>query len=81
MEVGCIKRLRSQITVKVQHSLRKENTKANYFANLVFCFVGEFQFNHFQEVPSKGRKIINLVKLGVPHIRRTTTTNNFDRIT
>ncbi|MCE0480949.1 hypothetical protein HAX54_038259 [Datura stramonium] len=32
--------------------------------------VGNFQFNLFQEMPSEGRRIINLEKMGTHQIRR-----------
>lgn len=51
------------MSAKVQHSFRKGNTLANYLTNLVFIFAGSFQFNHFQEMPSEGRRIINLDKM------------------
>lgn len=70
MEVDCIKRLRTQITARVQHSFKKRNTLTEYFSSLVFCFVGKFYFSHFHELSSKGMKIITLDKLVVPHIRR-----------
>lgn len=72
MEVSCILRIRDQLSVRVEHSPREGNAFADYLANLVFIFVGDFQLNYVQDMPSEGRKILNLDKHGVPYIRRTT---------
>ncbi|KAG5609282.1 hypothetical protein H5410_020563 [Solanum commersonii] len=53
LEVNSINRLRDLMTVRVQHSLRE----------------GIVEFNHFQEVPSAGKTIINADKYGLPHLR------------
>ena len=71
LEVNSMNLLRRSLSVRVQHSLREGNTLADYFANLVFVFAGDFQFNSLLEVPSEGRKIIILDKRGTPQIRRT----------
>lgn len=72
MEVNAINRLRRRIsTARVRHSLREGNTLADYFANLVFVFAGNFQFNPFQDIPYEGRIIINLDKFGTPQLRRS----------
>lgn len=47
MVVNSIKRLCQVISVRVQHSLREGNVLANFFANLVFVFAGNFQINSF----------------------------------
>ncbi|KAK4716438.1 hypothetical protein R3W88_014776 [Solanum pinnatisectum] len=60
MEVNSINRLRDLMSVRVQYSLRERNTLADFFSNLVFHFAGTYKFNLFQEVPSVGRRIINL---------------------
>ncbi|KAK4724480.1 hypothetical protein R3W88_027259 [Solanum pinnatisectum] len=57
------------MSVRVQHSLREGNTLADFFANLVFHFAGIYEFNQFQEVPSAGRRIINLDKPSSPQLR------------
>lgn len=72
-DINYIQSLRRNFLVRVQHSFREGNTLADYFANLVFDFAGEFQFNSFLEIPSEGRKILNLDKIGTPQIRRSIT--------
>lgn len=76
MEVNSIKDMMDSCSARVQHSLGKGNTLADYLANLVFHFAGNFEFNSFHEIPSAGRKIINLDKQGIPQmrIRQCTTT-------
>ncbi|KAH0635938.1 hypothetical protein KY290_036338 [Solanum tuberosum] len=69
MEVNSIKRLMETMSVRVQHSLREGNTLADYFANLVFDFAGPVEYMNFLDVPSKGKKIINLDKLSLPNMR------------
>lgn len=72
-DINYIQSLRRNLLVRVQHSLWEGITLADYFANLVFDFAGEFQFNSFLEIPSEGRKILNLDKIGTPQIRRSIT--------
>jgi len=49
MEANSINRLRNALTVRVQHSLREENTLVDFFANFVFDFAGNFEYNKFRE--------------------------------
>ncbi|KAG5632132.1 hypothetical protein H5410_003849 [Solanum commersonii] len=45
--------------------------------------VSNYQFNNFQEVPSQGRRLINLDKHSIPNIRRSTTykcNNRMDQV-
>ena len=51
IEVNSINRLRNVLIVRVQqYSLRKENIVDEFFANLVFDFAGNFEYNNFHEV-------------------------------
>lgn len=59
------------LSVRVVHSLREGNILADFFTNLVFDFADDFQSNCLEEVPVKGKAIINLDKKGTPNIRRT----------
>lgn len=68
-EVKTINRIRNGLSVRVQHSLREGNTLANFFANLVFSFAGTYEFSSIQEVPSAGKKIINLDKINTLSMR------------
>lgn len=52
-----------------QHVLREENVVANVLANLVFYFVGTLTFNSFYELPSAGRRLINMDKAQTPNLR------------
>ncbi|KAF3617994.1 putative non-specific lipid-transfer protein AKCS9-like [Capsicum annuum] len=45
MEVKTINRIKSVISVRVQHSLREGNTLADFFTNLVFSFAGEYHLD------------------------------------
>lgn len=45
------------------------NTLADFFANFVFYFAGNYEYKSFQEVPSFGKKIFNLDKYKTPHMR------------
>ncbi|WMV12279.1 hypothetical protein MTR67_005664 [Solanum verrucosum] len=69
-EVRFIQNLKGIVSARVQHSLREGNTLADYFANLVFDFAGNYQLNSVQEVPNEGKKIIYMDKSGTPNIRR-----------
>lgn len=70
LEVNDIRRLRGVVSARVKHSFREGNTLADFFTNLVFSFAGDFQINHFQDIPSEGRKLLNLDKQGTTYIRR-----------
>ncbi|KAH0650163.1 hypothetical protein KY284_030075 [Solanum tuberosum] len=70
LEVNSINCLRRSLSASVHHIFREGNTLTNYFANLVFDFVSDYQFIHFQDTPMEGWIILNLDKSGTPHIRR-----------
>ncbi|KAG5617650.1 hypothetical protein H5410_017474 [Solanum commersonii] len=55
MEVNSVRALMCNISVRVIHSFRE----------------GDFQFNYFGEIPTIGKRILNLDKAGTPHIRRS----------
>lgn len=58
------------MSVRVIHPLKEGNTLAKFFPDLIFNFAGDFQFNNVEQVPNKGRAIIELDKSGTPTIRR-----------
>ncbi|MCD9638650.1 hypothetical protein HAX54_022740, partial [Datura stramonium] len=69
MEVNYINLLKRKLSARVQHAFREGNALTDYY-NLVFVFAGNFQFSNFQEMPSEGRRILNLEKMGTHQIRR-----------
>ncbi|KAH0691451.1 hypothetical protein KY289_018809 [Solanum tuberosum] len=73
LEVNIINELMRIVSTRVQHSLREGNTLADFLTNLVFIFAGGFQYNQFQELPNEVKRIIDLDKVGTPHIRRRST--------
>lgn len=75
-EVKRIKGMKDHFNVIFQHVLQEGNTLANYFANLVFSFAGTIIFNSFTEVPSTGRRILNLDKSKTPNLRVRITKGN-----
>jgi len=68
--INSIQSLLRVLTVKVVHSLREGNTLADFLTNLAFDFAGEINFNTADQLPAKGRCILNMDKLGLPNIRR-----------
>lgn len=70
MVVNSIRAVMSDILVREVHFLQHGNTLDDFLTNLVFDFVDDFQFNDFEYAPAKGRRIINLDKIGTPNIRR-----------
>ncbi|WMV33517.1 hypothetical protein MTR67_026902 [Solanum verrucosum] len=52
MKVNSINRLRNSMSVRVQHSLREENTLADFFANLVFLFAALAQASSRRPPPA-----------------------------
>lgn len=70
MVVKSIGTLIENLSVRVIHFHRKCNTLADFFANLIFDFAGDFHFNNVEQVPWLGKAIIELDKKGTPNIRR-----------
>nr|XP_016451963.1 PREDICTED: 14.7 kDa ribonuclease H-like protein [Nicotiana tabacum] len=68
-EVKKIKEIKKNYNVIFQHVLREGNTVADFLANLVFSFTGAIQFHSFSEMPSAGRRLINLDKSKTPNFR------------
>lgn len=68
-EVKRIKEMKEQFNVIFQRVLREGNTVADFLANLVFSFAGTIQFHSFSELPSVGKRLINLYKSQVPNLR------------
>lgn len=62
LEVNFIRELMSQVTARVVHSLWEGNTLADYFANMVLDFAGDFQITNVEDIPAQGRRIIKLDK-------------------
>ncbi|XP_070037047.1 uncharacterized protein [Nicotiana tomentosiformis] len=68
-EVKRIKEMKDQFNVIFQHVLRDGNAVADVLANLVFSFVGTLIFQSLTELPTAGRKLINLDKAQIPNLR------------
>lgn len=64
-----IKGIRNHFNVIFQHVLREGNTVANFIANIVFSFAGITQFHSYNDLPSAGRRLINLDMSQTPHLR------------
>ena len=68
-EVKRIKEIKEHFNVLFHHVLREGNIVIDYLTNLVFCFAGTIQFHSFSEMPSVGRRLINLDKSQTPNLR------------
>lgn len=68
-EMTRIKDIKSIYNVLFQHVLREGNTVVDFLANLVLSFVGTITFQSFQELPSKGKALINMDKAQIPNLR------------
>ncbi|WMV53847.1 hypothetical protein MTR67_047232, partial [Solanum verrucosum] len=52
-----------------QHIYREGNKLADYLANLAINSTKKKTFSSFQQLPSLGRKIINMEKAQIPSLR------------
>lgn len=68
--VNSIRSLIKNMLVRVVHSLREGNTLANFSTNLVFDFVGDFEYRSLEQALVGERYIINMDNTGTPNIRR-----------
>jgi len=68
-EVRKIKHIKNNYNVVFQHVLREGNIVADFFANLAFTFAGTHTFQSFNELPSAGKKLINMDKSQIPNLR------------
>lgn len=58
-----------QLSVIIQHVFKESNTLTNFLTNYAFDFVGEASFNSFSELPTAGRRILNLDKAQTPNFK------------
>ncbi|XP_059315633.1 uncharacterized protein LOC132066321 [Lycium ferocissimum] len=68
-EVERIRKMKAEFNVIIQHVYREGNTLADFLTNLAFDFAGTQSFNSFAELPSAGKKILNLDKHQVPNLK------------
>nr|XP_009616365.1 uncharacterized protein LOC104108915 [Nicotiana tomentosiformis] len=68
-EVQKIQELRDHFNVIFQHVYREGNIIADYLANIAFSFVGTTHFHSFAELPTVGRRLINMDKSQIPNLR------------
>lgn len=71
IEVKRIKQSLASGGVVVEHTVREGNKLSEFFANLIFCFVGtqRIHYTSIQEVPAQGKAIISLEKSKMPNLR------------
>ncbi|XP_019237121.1 PREDICTED: uncharacterized protein LOC109217336 [Nicotiana attenuata] len=68
-DVKKIREMKGHFNVIFQHVLREGNTVADFIANIVFSFAGTTEFHSFSELPSAGKRLINLDKSQTPNLR------------
>ncbi|XP_060200320.1 uncharacterized protein LOC132628562 [Lycium barbarum] len=68
-EVDIIKKLKARCNVLILHVYREGNSLAYFLTNLAFYFAGTSRFNSFVDLPSAGKRIINMDKQQIPNIR------------
>ncbi|XP_075092125.1 uncharacterized protein LOC142172415 [Nicotiana tabacum] len=61
--------MKDNFNVIFQHVFREGNSLADFIANIVFSFAGTFEFHSFSELPSAGRRLINIDKSQSPNLR------------
>lgn len=64
-----IRNLMSNINATITHIYREGNTLADYSANLATQSEHATTFNNFQQLPTAGRKILNMDKMQIPNLR------------
>ncbi|WMV18780.1 hypothetical protein MTR67_012165 [Solanum verrucosum] len=55
--------------VKIKHIFREGNQIADYLANLSINHIEKQEFNSFIDLPTTGKRIINMDKIQTPSIR------------
>ncbi|XP_060202710.1 uncharacterized protein LOC132631124 [Lycium barbarum] len=68
-EMERIRKMKVEFNVIIQHVYIEGNTLAGFLINLAFDFASTQSFSSFAELPSTGRKILNLDKRQVPNLR------------
>lgn len=61
--------LMKDATINMEHIYREGTSLSYYLANHAFEVEGRQLYNTFRELPSQGRKVLNLDKLEVPNLR------------
>ncbi|XP_075084856.1 uncharacterized protein LOC142168095 [Nicotiana tabacum] len=61
--------MKDNFNVIFQHMFKEGNSVADFIANMVFSFAGTSEFHSFSELPSAGRRLINLDKSQSPNLR------------
>lgn len=74
-EVEKIRRVMENFNVIIHHIYREGNTLADFLTNLAFDFAGTAKFSNFSELPSAGRRILNLDKQQIPNLRTKNAKN------
>ncbi|KAK4722151.1 hypothetical protein R3W88_012384 [Solanum pinnatisectum] len=67
-----------QINVQVQHIFREANQLADYVANTAINKEAKQVFFNFNQLPSRGRKLLNIDKHKIPLVRIKTRRINID---
>ncbi|XP_015165784.1 uncharacterized protein [Solanum tuberosum] len=64
-----IQGIMSQMNTTVKHNFREANQLADYIANLAIDKEEKQQFQHYNQIPSMGMKILSIDKHQIPSIR------------
>ncbi|XP_060200867.1 uncharacterized protein LOC132629156 [Lycium barbarum] len=68
-EVERIQKMMGTFNVIMHHVYREGNSLADFLTNIAFDFAGTSKVNTFSELPSAGRKILNMEKMQIPNLR------------
>lgn len=68
----------NNFNVIVEHVIREGNTLADFMTNYVFIFISTSIFHYFSEMPSAGRRLLNLDKSHTPNLNIRVTRINLD---
>lgn len=64
-----IQNMMEQMNVQIIHIFREANLLADYITNLAINIAEKVQLQHFSQLPSMGRRLINMDKQQIPNIR------------
>ncbi|WMV58548.1 hypothetical protein MTR67_051933 [Solanum verrucosum] len=65
------------INIQIRHTFREANQLADYITNIAIGTTEKQQFQEYNQLPSWGRRIVNIDKQQIPSIRiRTRKINN-----
>lgn len=64
-----IRELMQQLNIHIIHIFREANQLADFITNTAIDSEGMLQFNNFNQLPSRAKRILNIDKMQIPNLR------------